>query len=189
MILVRADPRPWFWERRLQMRVSPGLRIPIRRPYHVLWRSTRRIWIPEHHERQGNSLRLIQVPPSRSCWHKGTTRTHIGLHPLCAFLRASPSTIEAAILSRAIAPSRLSNEFSSTRREKSPKSVRNLNGKRILKYLPIKSFVHSTNVQTMPSNYWHPLNAKLDLSLRNPKEMCLRIISVGIPSQMNLFTV
>lgn len=58
---VRSDPGPRVRARGLQVRVSAGLRVPVRGSDHVLWRSARGGRIPEHCQRRPQPVRYVQV--------------------------------------------------------------------------------------------------------------------------------
>jgi hypothetical protein len=73
---VCSNPRPRLRERWLQVRVPARIRVSIRRSDNILRRPAGRVRIPEHHERQGDEIRLIQVPISRCRWNQGIANTH-----------------------------------------------------------------------------------------------------------------
>lgn len=62
LFAVCSHPGPWFWVWWLQVRVSPGLRVPLQWSHHLLRWSDCRSWVWEGHRGQPQQVWHPQVP-------------------------------------------------------------------------------------------------------------------------------
>lgn len=158
------------------MRMPSRLRISIRRSDHVLRRTAGGIRVPEHHERQGNALRSVQVSFSWRCWNQRTTRSYLRIYSICPILHASSSQIEAAII-KANAISKVDlQEFSSTQREISWKTFLRRTRENV------RSQNTPITVQEMPSNFYNS-SCYFKLSLSQIIRLNCRVSTVEISNE------
>ena len=121
IFLVCSNPRTWFWEWRLQVRMPSRIRVSIWGFNYVLRWSIGWIRISEYHEWQGNTLWFVQMSLSWCCRYESSTRSHLWCLLIVTVLYSSKTAINLLskiVLCKGIAISRKQKNLFKLKRRK-----------------------------------------------------------------------